>query len=243
MPVPAWKECHTGFSGPLYKVTNEEPEMLSSLLGKRSFKRTAGILSAGEVLLSVLLPRSREVVAIDHSYGSIAVAYLKVILLDTMGAKALKDLLFEATTPEQLKPLLERAMTSIPPELTKHIHASDVFRYDLPSLRKEWHYMPLATLERARQRLDRVTFIHGDIVEDLAAEGQFSLLYVSNAMEHTGRTHRSPILADFAKLVQPGGYLLSTTTNKPFDTKEWDLVKYIAGVRSSWNHVLHKRKG
>jgi hypothetical protein len=223
---------------------------LSKLLGRRSFGKAAGILSGGEVLFSVLLPRCKEVVAVDHSYGSIAIAYLKVIMLDTMGAKAMKELLFEGTTA-QITAALNTAAASLPPEMVPHCKIDGNFNYEIPSLRREWFYMPTAVLERAKRKLDKVTVVHGDIMDATNGE-QVGLLYTSNATEHNNKDKKMPKLVDFAKLVRKGGLLLCTSNDSPMEkptyqqlptkTDEWELVKTIRGLRTSWWHNLYRRQ-
>ena len=243
MPVPTFREnCTTFNSSTMYNVTNEEPDLLVRLLGNRSFRKAAGISSAGEILLSVILPRCREVIAVDHSYAALAIAYLKAVMLNVMGAQGLKDLLFDSK-PEQVIAAMQQYSASLPQELTPHLKLPAISQYDIAALRREWFYLPTAALERARRRLDKVTFVHGDIM-DLAADGQFSLLYVSNAIEHFGRAKKYPKLVDFAKLVRPGGFLLATAgtpTTAPASTKEWEHVKSIKGLRTTWIHTLYKR--
>ena len=246
MPIPTFRENCSTFNASGYNVTNEEPGMLNKLLGRRCFKKAAGIMSGGEVLFSVLLPRCQEVVAVDHSYTSLTAAYLKAILLDQLGAKELQRLLFESTY-DQCFPYLKTAATSLPPELTTHVKldsnggSSRTFSYDMASLRREWFYFPEAALERARRRLGNVTVIHGDL-SDLSSVGQFSLLYVSNVTEHQNRDKRMPTFTDFAKLVAKNGLLLATSTSYGIVNRDgWELVKSLRGVRTSWAHNLYRK--
>jgi hypothetical protein len=225
--------------------------LLSNLLGKRRFNKAAGILSGGEVLFGVMLPRCKEVIAVDHSYGSLAAAYMKAILLDMLGVKALKELFIEGSY-DQLFPHLKAAVVHMPHELTKYVnilekqsggyYGSSLFANDLIGLRREWFYMKDSTLERARRRLDKVIVIHGDLM-DLGNFGQFELLYISNAMEHANRNAKTPQLLEMAKLVTGDGLLLTTSNGGPVktNTQEWELVKSIRGFRTSWSHNLYKR--
>lgn len=248
MPVPTFKEdCHTFNSETTYAVTNEEPDILNLLLGNRRFGRAAGVLSAGEVLLSVILPRSKEVIAIDHSYGSLAVGYLKAVLLDQFGAKKLKALFFDLSY-DKLLPILKEAAASLPPELVTRLKFDNQkldsgytsFAYDIPNIRKEWFYLPEKALERSRTRLDKVTVVHGDI-QDLAKFGEFSLLYISNAQEHTNRDKKNPTIGSFSNLVKTGGFLMLSTTSTILKGEGWELVKSIKGVRTGWYHNLYRK--
>lgn len=258
MPLPILQEHSSKFNSPTtYAVTNEEPDLLRQLLGRRSFEKGAGIASGGEVLLAVLLPHCREVIAVDHSYASIANTYLKMILLETLGAKRLKELLFSADY-EQIVPALRAASVSLPPELLPYVNFGNVsngaygyaygsalpltWHQDTVNLRREWHYLPTAVLERATNRLEKVTVIHGDIA-DVAKSGPVGLLYVSNALKHTDRNRCNPTMTGFAALVKDGGFMLLTTTASNLSGgKEWELVKCLRGIRTSWYHNLYKKK-
>src|SRR3990167_2283926 len=93
MILPKVEEKHTYNSSIVYKFTNEAPEEYIKLLGERTFQRGAGICSGGEVPLFVLMPRCDEVIAIDHSLGSLAAAYIKVVMLGHLGPKGMLNAL------------------------------------------------------------------------------------------------------------------------------------------------------
>src|SRR5688572_33269006 len=69
-----------------YYTTNEEPEVHRELLRGIRVRRAAAIASGGEVALFSVLPHvSRELVLIDHSYQSMAMAMAKAMLLESLG--------------------------------------------------------------------------------------------------------------------------------------------------------------
>lgn len=250
MPVPVFREdCNKYDPGTTYTVTNEEPDLMSSILGNRRFNRIAAVLSSGDVLLSVLLPRCKEVVAVDHSYGSLAAAYVKAVLLDQMGAKGMKEMLFNCTKWDDLKPHCEKAHALLPEELKPYFKCNGSpytgvtsLQYDWTTLRREWYYLPSIKLERSRAKLDKVQVIHGDIT-DLGKYGEFGLLYTSNAHEHTTRDSGAPKIADWAPLVKMGGYLLTTSAGSlaKMVYDNWEMVKTSHGVRTSWHYNLYRR--
>src|SRR3990167_8136610 len=55
---PKFIDVHPAYNSSGYIVTNEEPETLRGFIAGKKLKRSGGIASGGEILLSVLLPQS-----------------------------------------------------------------------------------------------------------------------------------------------------------------------------------------
>jgi hypothetical protein len=248
MITPVFEDTFKTFTANGFSVTNEESAVLKELLGRRTFKKTAAICSGGEMLFFLFLPCSKSVVAIDHSYNSLRAAYLKALLLDTLGAKNLHDLLMTGD-----KDLLAGALNKVAKLLPKPLVPAEKYKYPnyppppLPDairdLRKEWHRISVTTLEKAKSRLKSLAFVHGDL-SDVASKGPFDLVYISNALEHVDRTGKNPEVAKVLELVAPGGYLLLTTGDyKPLLThSSLTLVKSIKGFYTTWQHCLYQKK-
>lgn len=101
------------------------------------------------------------------------------------------------------------------------------------NLAREWEKLPIRTIRHCAVKLDKVKFVHGDLV-DFEKHGKFDLLYISNALSHGGRnvvdseaTNAShsfyssrPRNANFDARVEallnalnPGGYILAASSS------------------------------
>lgn len=247
MPRPTFIDVHPAFnSSDSYRVTNEEALAHRALLSGKRFMTTGAIASSGDVLLSALLPCSQKIYAVDHCYGSLSAAMVKALLLDTMGVRAFKALLLEASYEA-----FKAAIIKIQPELPSPLREAAVTKWgtsisssDYSCLRKEWINYPDRALAVSHKRLGNVTFIHGDLA-DLSQFGQMDLLYVSNACGHRGRTGQSPTLNTLSPLVREDGLLLTAvapsshrpTLPNPF----WKQQRMMLAPRLQWDYVLYAR--
>jgi len=236
-PVFEDKNPYNGMN--YYIITNEEPELFARMLGKRRFKRSAGIASGGEVPIQVLLPRSDEVLAIDHAYPPLAHSYMKTLMIESLGINKFQKLLLETSGkyyPELVK-LGQELAAMLPEPLNKHMPPTSITSSFFTAMRREW--LILRGLRKIDEKLDKLTLIHGDLT-DLGQYGQVDCLYISNALQHTNRTMKSPKLTDFAPLVADGGILMGTGndfTPKVLGTA-WKPLHSIMGTRTSWQHVI-----
>src|SRR3990167_7048574 len=226
MILPKIEDKFPGFNGTAYKVTNEAPEDFIAMLGDRTFSRGASICSGGEVPLFVFLPRCDEVIAIDHSIGSLANTYIKAVMLSQLGPKGMLDVL--GKTYKNFMAEAHNILTgNVPEVLQPHVKLAwdgnagtewkcNFSHYDMNCLSKEWCKVGVTVLEQVHARLDRLTFVHGDVVLDLPEYGMFDLLYISNAIEHTSRKlytgYYGLRLPQFEPLVKVGGLLLAAGT-------------------------------
>lgn len=237
-----------------YWTTNEDPSLFVDMLRAQKpsgmWARGGGICSAGEMPLLLLLPRCRRVFAIDQGMDALACTFLKVLALATFGAAGAKEL-FERDIYIEAKPDLLPLHAQLPDALKPRIHFSpdpkasyvngkyDSFANYWHNVRTEWHFADMRLLTRAAKRLDKLTLIHGDLLQ-LAAYGPFDILYTSNAITY-GRSCPTPdplTLKNVQTLIKPGGLLLATST--PHNEKDHHLVKKVArnGFRGSWNQAL-----
>jgi hypothetical protein len=241
MPL-AYEDKHNYNTNQGYIVTNEEPDVHSTLLKGIRVDRAAAIASGGEVALFSLLPRVRkELVLVDHFYGAIAVSMAKAVLLEELGPPKLREV-FTNSSKEEVKKLFELAAGKLPSELATHCTTAINQRYEFfDSIRREWHYAREVTLARAKRKLSKLSFIHGDI-GDIIDRGPFDLVYISNIFGHVGRGGQQPTHEKIESLLSTGGYVLLTGTI-PFNFPEgrWEIVAKVRGFRTSWDHVLYKR--
>lgn len=184
--------------------------------------------------LLALLPTVRdELVLVDHSYKSLAYAMLKYLLLQERGYKDAIRLLSSKNNDAELRAILESLKDRLPADVLKasttrqsryinsYSYDRETFEvsvvddlcsnlsYDYAELRRYWESFPKSLVKRAARKLAKVRFIHGDMA-DLEQHGPFDLFYMSNAHEHTDRHGRSPALDNVAKILKPGGLVIST---------------------------------
>jgi len=247
MCLPSFEDRYPQFDGVnYYKVTNEEPEIHSALLGGAQFERAAGISSGGEVIFFSVMPRSNSVVAVDHAYKALVVAYLKATLLHNLGARGILSL-WENGSYEAVKKAVAEAVPMMPEALATRVDMSysdtwsnSISKDDVRYFHREWSRISEDVLEKVRQKLNSLTFIHGDLT-DLSAFGEFDMLYVSNAMEHSDRSGKHPDALKLLPIVKEGGLILGTGDMYSPTIKEWQTVKSLRGKRTTWYHRLHKR--
>lgn len=216
-----------------YICPNEDVLLWREIVKGRHIRRAAGICSGGEVGFLALLPTVRdELVLVDHSYESLAYAMLKYLLLLERGYKDTKRLLSDKEANDELKAILAVLKDRLPADVlkasTKRLreHRSNYTyeyveygpeqrlqtaanTYDGSSLVRYWKSFPENLVKRAAEKLAKVRFVHGDMT-DLIEQGPFDLFYMSNAHEHTTRHGKSPVLTNVAKLLKPGGLVVST---------------------------------
>lgn len=255
-----------------YVVPNEHLGMWTSLVEDLHLERAAGICSSGEVGFFSLLPRvKKELVLIDHSYRSLAIAMMKYIVMRERGVNKAYDL-FTCGDYGRVTTELSSFVGNLPERVAQGFQqliekremgamASSDFRAT-DKLALEWRALPATQARSARRRLDRVTFLHGDLTTDLAKEGPFDLVYLSNALSHTsyGRDRHNyegikPEKMEAA--VKPGGYVLTTCGTGKLDSdydrtpmpEHWEPVKIMEapkdGNKIGWIYGLyrvHERK-
>jgi hypothetical protein len=249
MPLPAFADIHAAYDQNFgYGVTNEEPEVLRDLIRREHpYPKIGAIASSGEVVLFSLLPQAESVVAVDHAYRSLAVFWLKVLLLDTHGPAGTKKIL---TGPyEGIVTAAENLLSRFPAELVKLVQPT-VVSYDpklqIPclnhwtasDLRREWNLVSEEILSQAARKLGDLTLLHGDL-SDLSSHGPFDVLYMSNATEHAGRSKHSPTWTSLRPLVREKGIVLRAASGI-FPGSFPDAIKSVKGTRSGWTFAIHE---
>lgn len=144
---------------------------------------------------------------------------------------------------------------------TGHSSAWGNAKDDAAAVKRVWNKIPLEVVAKACEKLHRVKFLHGDMT-DLARDGGFGLIYLSNALQHnydrnkTGSYYSSIITAAQAKqfeqieaALRPGGYVLLAHTeskyggNKKFEDRGWKLVsEKDAHATMNWDQQLWQVK-
>lgn len=257
-----FEDIHPAFDVPGYQTTNEEPLVHHELLKGYRIRKAAAICSGGEIPIFVLLPRCQEVIAIDHSYRSLACTYAKATLLSKLGPDKMKELFTGSPYDASIKAITEHVRPEDAPEpLRKFLEPKEISKYPKPNplhalhltfnlaaftdIRREMHYAPIGLMRRGANHIDRLRLIHGDI-KDLAKYGPFDLFYASNAREHWGRDRLNPTMKEFRTFVKPNGLLLDTcyaSAAKRVIAKDsgWKLLKSTTGYRTSWSHNLYQK--
>lgn len=237
--VPPVKDLHSAYNAGGYTSTNEEPELINKLLGRHRFNKTAAICSGGEVIMFALLHRSKSVIGVDHAYSALAATVAKLLLLQEFGHKKFEELLTYGK-PSEVSDAFSKVRHLLPSVLTKVAYSP---AYDISCLRREVHFARPGALQRLEQNLPKLELRHGDLT-DIAGDGPFDLLYISNAIEHTGRAGRTMSLAAVAPLVAPGGTVILTTYNAnpnnapAYCHPEFTNIKHLLGFRTTWYFSL-----
>jgi hypothetical protein len=132
-----------------------------------------------------------------------------------------------------------------------------------------WQTSSLKALEIARERLDNLTFVHGDL-RDIASMGPFDLFYASNARGHSSRSTSGVmatatfLLDQIETLLAPGGILLDTADIDTIKRRpdRWRMIENIlypdyrtgtpkataehytrVALTAGWNYNLAQRQG
>lgn len=220
------------------------------LLGKRRFDNVGTIASGGEIPLFVMLPRAASVVAVDHSYRSLYVTFMKALLFQSMSLPKLRRLTENANAYTPFAEACAKLEHMLPEVLrtkhtmvgtTKNSYNAPITYADYPAIRREIYHTPSAAVWLGLRNLENLTLIHGDLTDLSGYGAPFDLLYVSNATDHTNRTKLYPKLADWSNLIRDGGFLLSTT-QEGVDHKDFTKVHSVQGYRTTWIHCLYERK-
>lgn len=245
--TPKFEDVHPAYDGgTTFYVTNEAGEIFRDMLAGKRFQRGAGIASAGEMPLFMLLPLCDEVVSVDHTYGSLAMAYAKALLLRDLGAEGCKALLLEKSFQEFIQ-ALNTIRAEMPEVLQKHLYTTPAYQYSgltysqWSDIRREWAIIPLTLMKRTRRRLSKLTFIHGDI-RDL--KGPFDVLYVSNAFDKNTRTGKCATAAEVVPLLKEEGLLLTTNIGG-CDKAPLTRLRSINNTRQtgvSWTYSVYQRQ-
>ena len=240
-----FEDVHEYSTTNYYLVPNEEPLLWREILKYTHIERAAGICSAGEVGFFGLLPLvRRDLTLIDHSYSSLAIAVFKYIMLREYGPEETIRMLTSGSN-EELEANFEKLTEHLPPQLKKALRDTRYgARYTVGSylnrssslIASMWKTIPPELVKKAARKLDRVSFVHGDL-SDLVDRGPFDLLYISNALEHSGRDGR-PSLDVLENVVRPGGLVVGTRNTHTVE--RWELLDTRIGRGSSWTYHLYK---
>lgn len=236
-----------------FGCTNEEPQLIFELVPK--FKKGLGIASAGEVTFFSLLPKcSGELVLIDHSYYSLRAFCIKALLLAQLGAEATKKLLSVDDKNDWMK-ARDKVAHFLPDTFTPGKYSSCYFLSHSYSIAIEWKKADLTALKKAVKNLHKIKLIHGDL-RDMDDRAPYDLVYLSNALEHVGRSDKPststwvntepPNVDGLTKMFKPAATIIWTTANSKdmisgtnkLAAAKWGIKSQQLGVHSSWYYNL-----
>lgn len=186
-----------------YPVCNERLDFWNEALHGITVDNAAGICSGGEVAFFALLPHVRKsLTLIDHAYTALYHAIGKYHAIEKLGSVSAVKLLKSCHTvrDQQFRDLCAEGNQGLP---TKPLGLYDEGR---GQMRAVWADISRADVVKFRRNRHKVSFLHGDL-DDLAEKGPFDLVYLSNALDYSGRSGRPH---KFKEMVKPGGYLLYT---------------------------------
>lgn len=239
-----FRDAMTHFNGPsVYAHPNEDLLAIRNLVvehlkHKGHANMGGSIASGGEVPFTIMLPHCHKLKLVDHCYGSLQWACVKFLLLREHDGAALHKF-FEDATPvgvqrfqafqlEALKELPETLQNKIN-GIPKVVPSCEVINW--LTMCKYWRDTPVAMLDQARERIDEVEFIHGDI-RDLGKDC-IDLLYISNAIGHTPHdNNRDALKAGIFDVMTLGGTLIST------DRLPEDCQQITSASAGSWHCKL-----
>lgn len=189
-----------------YPASNENLSSWKEALAGIQVERAAGICSGGEVSFFCVLPLVKEqLVLIDHSYASLYYALGKHHVIEKYSGKKACEL-FRGTHPSY-----DRRGYKLPNPLkvefdaaNKDLPTKDCGRHGSFGLSGIWQHITPEEVTNFKRNRKKVSFLHGDI-NDLADLGPFDLLYLSNALDYSGRDGDT---FQIDKIVKPGGYVM-----------------------------------
>lgn len=242
--VLPFEDVNTFDGGYSYYTPNEDFKIWRSLLRDIPIHRAAAICSAGEVGLFGLLSHvRRDLVLVDHSYGSMGVALLKYAALREYGWEKTVAA-FRKHNSDEWKALFDPLIEQLPENIRAKLRA-DNFRGYGSYIAREWDRVPTWVRRKACRKLDRVSFLHGDL-SDLIERGPFDILYASNAFGHNNREGKRPEIEQVKAALKPGGYLICASYTAP-EQDGLILVKTARGGYSwetpnciSWTYFLYR---
>lgn len=136
--VGKFEDVHAFDGGQCYIIPNESVQAWKKLMSKlvrdgAELERAAGICSGGEIGFFSILPFvKQDVVLVDHSYRSLAVAMIKYLIVKEHGAEKAHTL-FTAGEAEPLKAAIKAAVAQLPGKVAQAYNSREfgvVFNYD-----------------------------------------------------------------------------------------------------------------
>lgn len=178
-----------------YAVCNEHISTWRTILQDVSVESAGAVCSGGEVSFFGILPCVKDkLVLIDHSYSSMYYALGKYYLVEKLGAAEAFKLLV-TSNERALEPFFEEANADLP------THKSPYSYWDGST--RIYEDITQEGVEHFEAAKDKISFLHGDL-NDLVERGPFDLVYLSNALEYTGRNGSN---FEVEKMVKPGGLI------------------------------------
>lgn len=217
-----FKDLHEYDANMTYPACNEYLPSWHEALDGIEVERAAGICSGGEVSFFCVLPHvKKQLVLIDHSYSSLYYAFGKYHAIEQYSAKEVKELLCKANNfrgtynnfgpyvpaKNPVKELFDKANEKLP--TANKTKRSGWNSYGLVPI---WNTIDPKEITNFKRNRSKVSFLHGDI-NDLVDLGPFDLVYLSNALDYTGRDNTHDFQIE--KIVKPGGYVAYCWSGTP----------------------------
>jgi len=254
--VIKFEDVFPGHNGGGYTVTNEQPLVFGEMLKDVSISRCAGICSGGEVGLMSLLPLTkRELVLVDHAYSAIAAAMMKVLLLHRFGlTRGLEMFRGSPISPSEFE-TLKQLQYDLPEVVRAGAYNGGQIWYDyaspgyyrrsalsqgvtaiiMPAMQEPWKKVTAEQLEKAWNKLDKITFIHGDMTDLIKKRKPFDAFYMSNAYEHDDRFRKSKDPNRILEIVKPGGNIVGTrSSSRDLVLSQKPVEERRSGAGDSW---------
>lgn len=217
-----------------YQTVNEYLDVWDDVLSNvKGVKKAASICSGGEVSFFNILPKVEDTLdCIDHSLASMYFAIGKYHIIEKLGSgkahKLLQTAVAEWETPKRDEfgrrlsygTLKETGPAATCRRLMMEVNEKLPTAYFGDRIKANPGYygegaiapmyqngVTLDQIKAFRRKRTKITFVHGDL-NDLKERGPYDLVYLSNALEYSGRNgSRFPV----HEWVKPGGYIALTS--------------------------------
>lgn len=220
-----------------FSTTNEDVTLWQEILKDVDIHDAAAICSGGEIGLFLLLPRiSSRLVLVDHSYESLYYALVKYILLKERDSGEVYSLFTDRLKTSELGSAVGAISHLLPAKVS--LKYESIMERHL-EISRVWMKIPESNVSQAKEKLDQVKFIHGDM-SDLQREEPFGFFYISNALEHEDRNRTKPDIAAIQSVVRPGGFILcSSGSFAPKLPQAWELVEQRKDPNTTYGWMLN----
>lgn len=251
-----FEDLHPYAATSQYVIPNEDHRTWRELLKSFHVGRVAGICSGGEIGLFSLLPLARkDVVLVDHSYGSLGHAMTKYGLLQERGWRDAYRLITSPDAVNELYATVKDIIKCLPDPIKSRYESNTGYNNPFvgphygvysrgnpegigvyPGVPRVWKNIERSLIKKAVEKLDRVSFIHGDL-SDLIERGPFDVLYISNALEHSGRSG-APVVDEISRIVKKNGLIVSCDHGRA--RGKWMTLKSEPCRYSAWRCSIYR---
>ena len=209
--------------GAYYSITNEDPCLVSTLMGHIAPRSAISVLGGGEQALFGMVSLGIETTGIDVEYGSIAASMMKGMLVERYGS-AVKTLIRLGS--EYFWDTVEREIVPVMPQkLGNNLRwvVENGVQWQFYDLERQWSAIPDELLEETQANMDKFSIVCSDIT---SVGGRYDAVYLSNILAWLRDDEKeAKILANIEKILEPGGHLIITSIRDGISKKNFNLLR------------------